>query len=91
MVILILLSSLGDTPQPQECPELFSQMQDLITFSETDHIVICGDYNLALVLSLDTNQYKHNPKSQKLLLQLMNTCNMTDVFRYLHKETERYT
>ena len=74
-------------------PEFFSQIKDLITSSETDHVIVCGDYNLALDPSLDTYRYKHinNPKSRELLLQLMNTCNMTDVFRYLHKETKRYT
>ena len=76
-----------------DCPEFFSQIKYLITSSETDHIIVCGDYNLALDPSLDTYQYKHvnNPKSCELLMQLMNTCNMTDAFRYLHKETKKYT
>ena len=56
-----------------DCPEFFSQIKDLITSSETDHIIVCGDYNLALDPSLDTYQYKHinSPKSCELLLQLM--------------------
>ena len=76
-----------------DCSDFFSQIKDLITSSETDHIIVCGDYNLALDPSFDTYQYKHvnNPKSRELLLQLMNTCNMTDVFRYLHIETKSYT
>ena len=64
------------------CLEFFSQIKDLITSSETDYIIVCGDYNLALDPSLDICQYKHvnNLKSCELLLQLMNTCNMTDVY-----------
>ena len=31
-----------------DCPEFFSQIKDLIISSETDHIIVCGDYSLAL-------------------------------------------
>ena len=37
-----------------DCPEFFSQIKDLITSSENNHLIVCGDYNLALDPSLET-------------------------------------
>ena len=71
----------------------FYKISDLIAKSQEDHVIICGDFNLALDPSLDVNNYKaiNNPKSRALLVNTMNDHNLTDTFRYFHQKTRRYT
>ena len=42
---------------------------------------------------MDASNYKatNNPKSRSLLLQSLETYNLTDTYRYFHRETRRYT
>ena len=47
----------------KDTPIFFDKISDLIANSQEDHVIICGDLNLALDPSLDVNNYKaiNNP------------------------------
>ena len=76
-----------------DSPEYYAELYDLILKCEQDYIILCGDFNLALEPALDTKKYKsiNNPKSRAAFLNILNSCNLTDVYRQLHPETRRYT
>ena len=65
---------------------------EMLVSNEQEYITICGDFNFALNTTLDTYNYTivNNPSARKTLLQMMDTFNLTDVFRHLHDE-QRYT
>ena len=74
-------------------PEFFNSLHTLIYESETEHVIIRGDFNLVLDQFLDGNNYKtiNNPKSRSILLESLETYNLFDTYRYFHRETRRYT
>ena len=55
--------------------------------------MILGDFNLILDPLLDCDQYKHlnNPRSRKVVLDIMNVFNLIDIFRFHHPSLKRYT
>ena len=54
-------------------PAFYNEIQNILT--ETDYTVICGDFNIALDPSKDTENYKriNNPKAHTAVLNMMNT------------------
>ena len=76
-----------------DSPSFCANLHDLILTCEQDYVIICGDLNLALDPSMDTNNYNfvNNPKSRATLLNTIESCNLTDIYRYFHPLTKRYT
>ena len=52
-------------------PAFYNEIQNILT--ETDYTVICGDFNIVLEPSKDTNKYKsiNNPKARTAILNMM--------------------
>ena len=76
-----------------DSPDFYAKLRDLITSNEQDYVMICGHFNLALDPTLDTNNYKsiNNPKSRAIFKSTIECCNLTDIYRYFHPKTKRYT
>ena len=76
-----------------DTPDFFQNLSEIIEQNKQDYLVICGDFNLVMNPNLDSYNYVsiNNPKSRNLALQILETYNLTDVFRYMHPDTKRYT
>ena len=76
-----------------DSPSFYTNLHELILTCEQDYVIICGDFNLALDPSMGTNKYKfvNNPKSCAKLLNTIESCYLTDIYRYFHPQTKRYT
>ena len=76
-----------------DTPDFFQNLAEFIDQNKQDYLVICGDFNLVMNPNLDSYNYVsiNNPKSRNLALQILETYNLTDVFRYMHPDTKRYT
>ena len=76
-----------------DSPEFFNKVKEMIEANLQDHIVICGDYNLALDPTLDTSNYKNinNPNARKTLLKIIQSHNLVDAYRFYHENAKRYT
>ena len=74
-------------------PEFFNQIRDLMNKTDTDYIVVCGDFNLVLNPQLDSMNYKNinHPRSRQILLHTMDELNLIDTFRYFHPHVKRYS
>ena len=74
-------------------PEFFQHIDHLITTSNCDYSIICGDFNLTLNPDLDSKNYINinNPRSRTSLLKSMNNLNLVDTFRHLHPLNKKYT
>ena len=77
----------------QDNPAFFENIKNLAEFSETEHTLICGDFNLVLDPIKDCYNYKtlNNPRSRQKVLELVNELNFIDVFRHLHPNQKRYS
>ena len=66
---------------PNKDTPIFDKVSDLIANSQDDHVIICGDFNLALDPSLDVNNYKaiNNLKLRVLLVNIIKDHNLTDI------------
>ena len=74
-------------------PGFFENFQSLLQNDAADYNIICGDFNLVLNPDLDTYNYRHlnNPNSRKAVLKIMKDNDLSDLYRYFHPETKRYT
>ena len=57
------------------------------------HTLICGDFNLVLDPTLDSEFYKHvnKPCARNQLLRTISTLSLIDIYRTLHANAKRYT
>ena len=62
-------------------PAFYNKIQNILT--ETDYTVICGDFNIVLYPSKDTDNYKsiNNPKACTAVLNMMEQLDLIDVYR----------
>ena len=76
-----------------DSPEFFMQIQKFIFESEQDYAIVCGDFNLTLDPSMDSQNYINinNPKARNVLIDTIEICDLIDTFRYKHPDTRRYT
>lgn len=74
-------------------PDLYRELSTSIAEFENASMIICGDWNLVLDPTKDTNGYLHvnNPKAHKMVLELINQYNLVDVWRQEYKQLRRYT
>ena len=77
----------------RDSPQFFEKVRDILADNDQIYTIICGDLNLVLNPQLDSYKYKHinNPKSRKLLLELMEIFALKDTFRLLYPNLKRYT
>ena len=54
---------------------------------------MCGDMNLIMDPKLDTYNYTtiNNPKSRKVVIEMLESLEISDIYRELHPNTKRYT
>ena len=77
----------------KDSPEFFEKVKDILNSNKQTFIMIVGDFNLILDSLLDCDQYKHlnNPRSRKVVFDIMNIFNLIDIFRFLHPALKRFT
>ena len=74
-------------------PLFFQKINELVEECNESYVVVCGDLNLTLNPSMDSYNYVNinNPQSRRQLLDLMETHNLVDAFRYFYPDIKRYT
>lgn len=76
----------------QDQPDFYNKVYEALDYFNNSSIVICGDFNLVLKPNLDYDEnYKNinNPRARDKVLELMDNCNLIDIFREQHGETRR--
>lgn len=71
----------------------FEKIDNLVELNTCDYVVICGDFNLALNLELDTYNYTNlnHPKSRTRLLKTMSDYNLVDAYRLFYPKMKKFT
>ncbi|KAK3084078.1 hypothetical protein FSP39_007782 [Pinctada imbricata] len=74
-------------------PDFYRKIRDLINNANTDFVILAGDFNLVIDPEKDYYNYKHinNPNARKVVLDLMEEFNLTDVWRVHNKESKGFT
>ena len=74
-------------------PQFYAELEELIQNTEISNVIIGGDWNLVLDSHTDCFNYKHvnNPKAQERVEEMINTLELTDIWRMLNPELRRYT
>ena len=74
-------------------PLFFHNLYEMINSYGLENHIICGDYNVTLNHELDNLNYvqPRNPRSRKMLLELMEENFSIDCFRELHGNKKCYT
>ena len=74
-------------------PNFYRSVENLVAQSNSDLNIICGDYNLIMDPTKDCQNYKHlnNPKAREIVLEIIETYKLVDVFRFLHPDEKKYT
>ena len=80
-----------------DSPDFFHNILDTINEFDNSRVLIVGDYNLVINPQMDYHNYLHvnNPRARNKVLELMETCQLTDVYtkkcRELHPDDRIYT
>ena len=76
-----------------DTPSFFNNLANFIENNEQDYVLICGDFNLVLDPILDCFNYKciNNPNSRGKVIEILQTYNLIDLFRYLNPTLKRFT
>ena len=77
----------------EDNPNFFLKVNEFIEDSNETYVLICGDFNLTLNPSLDCYNYINinNHQSRSTILDAISSYQLTDVFRYFHPDTKRFT
>ena len=77
----------------KDSPDFFQKVKDFLHSNKQTFTMILGDFNLILDPLLDCDQQKHlnNPRSRKVVLEIMNVFNLVDIFRFHHPSLKHYT
>jgi exonuclease III len=77
----------------KDSPDFFLNIRQLILEKPEMNIILCGDFNLTICQNLDTYNYNsvNNPKAKQCLIETIEICNLTDIFRHLHKNSKQFT
>ena len=72
-------------------PAFYNEIQNILT--EADYTIICGDFNIALDPSKDTENYKsiNNLKAHIAVLNMMEHLDLIDVYGHINPDKKRYT
>ena len=74
-------------------PDFFTKISNEIQNNTEDYIIWCGDFNIILDQTLDSNNYLaiNNPRARNTLLQIIDENDLIDTFRNIYPNTKRYT
>ena len=74
-------------------PSFFSTVEKAVVKSVVDYNIICGDFNLVLDPVKDCSNYKNinNPRSQKKIHEIIENCDLLDIYRLMHPNDKRFT
>ena len=77
----------------QDSPEFFTKVNECLENFNQQPVLITGDFNLVQNQHLDTYNYCNinNPKAKEKVLEIIEMHNLTDPFRELYPDMERYT
>jgi exonuclease III len=77
----------------RDSPEFYEKLQNIIELFCGDFVIISGDLNLVQDSYQDYDNYKHigNPKSRKIVLEMIEKYNLVDHWRAQHENQKRYT
>ena len=76
-----------------DSPEFFTSIEKALSKSTADYNIVCGDFNLVLDPLKDSFNYINinNPRSGKKVVELMENCALTDIYRNLHPNEKKFT
>ena len=76
-----------------DSPSFFREIKELLNNENSDYIIVCGDFNLALDQEIDTYNYKNknNPQAKRALLEILSEHDLSDIFRELNPTLRRFT
>ena len=68
-------------------------MEKYLSKHDQSYIIWCGDFNLTLNPKLDSYNYVtiNNPRSQTILLDIINRLNLADAYQYFHPISKCFT
>lgn len=68
-------------------------VRDVLLDFDNEYIFLCGDFNLVLNPSIDTENYKgiSNPKVRDKVLETMSDLQLSDYFRILNPDKRVFT
>ena len=71
----------------------FDKVINEVVSMDNELIVIGGDWNVALNPKIDSNQPSsvYRARSRKKIIDFMNSYELVDVYRTLHKDTRKYS
>ena len=76
----------------QDNPQFFEDVAKEIDRFTPEHILMAGDFNLAIDPKIDRQgSYTNNDKAGKALLSIMNKKQLLDTWRYFHPEQNGFT
>ena len=80
-------------PSSGDHPEFFDNVINEVVSMDNELIVIGGDWNAALNPKIDSNQPSsvYRARSRKKIIDFMNSYDLVDVYRTLHKDTRKYS
>ena len=80
-------------PSSGDHPEFFDKVINEVVSMDNELIVIGGDWNVALNPKIDSNQPSsvYRARSRKKKFDFMNSYDLVDVYRTLHKDTRKYS
>ena len=77
----------------EDKPNFYDNLQQSVIEFNNEHIIYCGDWNLVLDHSLDTENYRNinNPRARENVLKLIEENEYIDVWRVLNENKTKYT
>ena len=74
-------------------PEFLEKVKNILHSNKQTFLMIVGDFNLILDPLFDCDHYKHlnNSGSRKVVFDIMNIFNLTDIFHFQHPNLKHYT
>ena len=77
----------------EDKPQFFTELQQIVSDLGNDNIMFCGDWNLILNETLDTENYVNinNPRARNAVLNIMEENGYIDVFRILNENQTKFT
>ena len=77
----------------KDTPEFYKELEQHIKEVGSSHVIIGGDWNLALDTNMDCHNYKHvnNPKAREKVEEIAMNLDLIDIWREINPEIRRYT
>ena len=75
-------------------PIFYEEVREIFLHFDNEYFILCGDFNLVLNPSLDTENYCgtiNNPKAREKLLEVMSDLQLLDYYRTLNPDKKVFT